>query len=142
MEWYVARAPGCGSDTAQLVDFIYSEYCLRKELQETPDPEEYFKPLPPSGGAAPKSCLGPGRKPRPPSDSGSHAQPAVPDSQQQMPQPDREKQSPYSAENTTSGTPGSETSADATQAGRDKTVIVAAATARSRSPGSCSIGMS
>ncbi len=125
VEWYVCAASWLRTDTAQLVDFIYSEYCLRKELQETPDPEEYFKRFPQVAEPL-RRLFGSRAEATAPGDSGSHAQPAVPDSQQQMPQPDREKQSPYSAENTTSGTPGSETSADATQAVRDKTVIGAA----------------
>ena len=36
---------GC-ADPTQLAEFIYSEYCLRLELQETPSPEEYYRRFP------------------------------------------------------------------------------------------------
>jgi formylglycine-generating enzyme required for sulfatase activity len=46
VEWYLARASWLRADQTQLAEFIYSEYCLRLELQETPSPEEYYRRFP------------------------------------------------------------------------------------------------
>ena len=40
------RASWLRTDPTQLAEFIYSEYCLRVELQETPSPEEYYRHFP------------------------------------------------------------------------------------------------
>jgi serine/threonine protein kinase/formylglycine-generating enzyme required for sulfatase activity len=138
VEWYVARASWLRADRAQLVDFIYSEYCLRKELQETPSPEEYFKRFPQvakplqrlfeteagSQAEAPVEAAVSGES----AANEPHVQTGLLEPPPQKPQPDRGKEppapAPASPENTTSGIIGSETAADATQVViRDKTLI-------------------
>ena len=46
VEAYLAKNPQLRSDQKLVIDFIYSEFCLRKELEEPPKPEEYWERFP------------------------------------------------------------------------------------------------
>jgi len=46
VEAYLAKNPQIRSDEKLVIDFIYSEYCLRTELEAPPKPEEYMERFP------------------------------------------------------------------------------------------------
>ena len=46
VERYFEEHPSLQADTERAIDLIYSEFCLREELGETPDREEYLKRFP------------------------------------------------------------------------------------------------
>lgn len=46
VEDYLSRFPDVSSDREALLDLVYSEFCLRKELGQAPQVEEYFERFP------------------------------------------------------------------------------------------------
>ncbi len=117
VESYVVRDSDLRSDPELLADFIYSEYCLREKYKETPSPAEYFKRFPQVADQLEKRFGPHGRTSavelppsHPPQTDGAHA-----DGTQSAP--------PRVAEETMSGTPGSETASDATRLTGDETLI-------------------
>ena len=131
-------------DQTQLAEFIYSEYCLRLELQETPSPEEYYRRFPTV--VEPLRRLFESRKENPakavsvpqsppefaslqeiPAKSVSGTEPKTPAASTLHPQTPREpvRVPARPVEMTTSGTVSGDTDANVTQAGgRDKSDTV------------------
>ena len=132
------------ADPTQLAEFIYSEYCLRVELQETPSPEEYYRRFPTV--VEPLRRLFESRKQNPakaasvppsppefdsleeiPAKVVSGTEPKTPAARTLQPQTPREpvRVPPRPVEMTTSGTVSGDTDANVTQAGtRDKSDTV------------------
>jgi formylglycine-generating enzyme required for sulfatase activity len=150
VEWYLARASWLRADPTQLAEFIYSEYCLRLELQETPTPDEYYRRFPqvteplrrlfesskqssakPDSVSAPKtpaaSTLQP-QTPREPVRAASRPAERTIPAARTVPTTPAEPipvAPPRPVEMTTSGTVGSDTDANVTQTGsRDRSDTV------------------
>src|SRR5690242_8077557 len=50
VEGYLHEHPDLAANRELLLDFVYSEFCLRRELGERLDPEEYFARFPQQAG--------------------------------------------------------------------------------------------